>query len=103
MISKVYWKCHTPMISQFAAIAETNFVSYSQPHIAHLQFRKEKPCSMFLIQSEIPANDDPILSLCFFQFSIIVGLSVDKRSKDVLINICICVLKLNRLKLVING
>ena len=90
------------MVTKFATIAQADFISDGQPHIAHLQLWKEEPSGMFLIQSKIPSNYNPILGLCFFQLPVIVCFGMNQGSKDILIYVGIRVLKLNGLKFVID-
>lgn len=72
-------------------VLETELIAGGESDFATFELGQIEPSDMLLVQTFIPADDETVLGLGFFETLVIIGFNLDERAKDVLVLIGIFV------------
>lgn len=74
-----------PRLVQLTMVPQPELVTDRETHFARLELGQVEPGDPLLVETHVPANDEPFLSLRLFQALVVVGFDLDERAKDVLV------------------
>jgi hypothetical protein len=74
-----------PRLVQLAAVPELELVADGEADLAALELGEVEPGGALLVETHVPADDEGLLGLGFFELLVVVGLDLHERAKDVLI------------------
>ena len=92
-----------PRLVQLATVPEPQLITDSEADFATLELREAEPRYALLVETDVPADSDVGLGLTFLEAFVIVGLDLDKGTKDILVLVRILVAQDDRLRLVVDA
>lgn len=88
-----------PMLVHLAIVPQPQLISNSEPDLPRLELGQVEPGDALLVESHVPANDEPFLRLRFFEALVVVGFNLDEGAEDVLVLVGVLVAVANEVSL----